>query len=509
MKYNAGLTILESDVGRGQRPQHCRHHDTVEHARISRRQLIAMLAGATSGILTSGYAWAALRVDDASTHPGAVQAFLHAITSGDQAAVQSMLEQDVALAQVADSNGRSAYVLAKLAGHSSIADAILQRGIELDAVEAVFAQNWERLEELAAANPDIMNAAHPIGGNPLFASALTGGDEQYRIRALGTESDGRPEGGSGLTAARAAMNCKDPLGAWLSAIDILSNGGSANAPQALGNSVLHGSVHAKDTRLVSLVIRKGGDVAATDAEGRTPLQLAEYLDWRDGVELLQQHETIDRDHRGSRFAFDANREPFRLLPINDIPGKTQSQLTSLSHFNEERVQAMLKDEPRLVHAISTDAELAIEACGHTGQRDIIRMHLDCGAPLSLPTAISLGDLGYARWLLEGDPLLVHERGPHDIPVMWYPAIGGGSVEAAELLLEFGAPVEQESGGDTALHWAALKGHPDLTRFLLHHGASLQAIGYRQNRDGVTPLQLAVANERTEVAAILREAERRS
>ena len=49
--------------------------------------------------------------------------------------------------------------------------------------------------------------------------------------------------------------------------------------------------------------------------------------------------------------------------------------------------------------------------------------------------------------------------------MWYPAIGGGSVEAAELLLEYGTPVDQESLGNTGLHWAALRGHLDLTRFL--------------------------------------------
>lgn len=477
--------------------------------RFSRRQLIALLAGTTTGFLASSTAWAALRVDDASTHPGAVQAFLQAVTGGALETVGHMLDQDVALARATDSDGRSAYVLAKLSRHEAIADTILKRGIELDAVEAVLAKDWERLESLAAENPAVMNAAHPIGGNPLYASALTGGGEQYRIRSLGTDPDGRPAGGSGLTPARAAMDCREPLGAWLAGIDILSNGGSANAPQAHGNTVLHGAVYAKDARLVGMVIRKEADVAATDANGRTALQLAEYLDWVDGVELLQNQSSIHRDYRGSRFAFDANREAFTLLSIEDIPGKTQSEITGLSHFDEERVQTLLDDEPRLAHAISTDAELAIEACGHTGRRDIMRIHLDCGAPLSLPTAISFGDLDHARWLLENDPLLVHERGPHDFPVMWYPAIGGGSVDAAALLLEFGAPLEQESGGETALHWAALRGHADLTSYLLEQGANSQALGYRQDRKGITPLQLAIAKKRSQVSEILQASERRS
>jgi ankyrin repeat protein len=132
------------------------------------------------------------------------------------------------------------------------------------------------------------------------------------------------------------------------------------------------------------------------------------------------------------------------------------------------------------------------------------MHLDHGAPLSLPTAISLGDLDHARWLLDQDPLLVHERGPHDFPLMWYPAIGGGSVEAAELLLERGAPLEQESGGETALHWAALRGRADLVRYLVERGADTEALGYRQDRAGRTPFGLALANRREDAAAVLRE-----
>lgn len=284
-----------------------------------------------------------------------------------------------------------------------------------------------------------MNAAHPIGGSPLYASGLTGGGEQFRLRSLGCDSNGRPEGGSGRTPARAAMDCRDPLGAWLA-----------------------------------------------------------------GADLLRSHATIARDHRASQFAFNASREPFELLAIDDIPRQQQSQVTGLSHFNRKRVQELLADEPRLIHSISTDAELAIEACGHTGNRDIIRMHLDQGAPLSLPTAISVGDLDHARWLLEQDSRLIHERGPHDFAVMWYPAIGGGSVEAAELLLSHGAALEQESGVETALHLAAMRGHLELIRFLVEQGADIEAIGYRQDRAGRTPLQLALARNREDAARLLRE-----
>ncbi|HEX9795092.1 MAG TPA: ankyrin repeat domain-containing protein [Planctomycetota bacterium] len=369
---------------------------------------------------------------------------------------------------------------------------------------AILAEDWERVEALAAADPGLMNAAHAIGGNPLYASARVGGVEQYRLRSLGCDSDGRPEGGDGRTPGRAAMECADPVGAWIAGIDLLSNGGDVNAPQRDGDSVLHGAVRARDARLVETVLRKGGAADARDAQGRTPLELAGQLRWSEGAALLRNHAAVPRDHRASRMVFNASREAFTLLGIDEVPAAVQSQITGRSHFDAKFIAEQLGKNPRLVHSISTDSELAIEACGHTGARPVIRIHLDHGAPLSLPTAISLGDLEHARWLLQGDPLLVHERGPHDFPVLWYPAIGQGSVAAAELLLEFGAPLEQESGGETALHWAALRGHPDLCVFLVEHGADPRAVGYRQDRSGRTPVQLAQDNGHGAAESVLRQ-----
>lgn len=425
------------------------------------------------------------------------------IRSGDAAAVTRMLDEEPALVRAADRQGRSAFVVAHLSGHPEIGALLLARGLELDVVEAVLAADWERVEALAAREPELMQRAHPIGGTPLYASALVGGSEQYRLRALGCDPDARPTGGSGLSPARAAMDCRDPIGAWLAATDILSNGGDPNAPQARGDSVLHGAVRARDARLVKLVLRKGGSTEARDERERTALSLAKELEWTEGVELLEHEDRIPRDHRASRLAFNHSREPFRLVPIDDVPVDLRRQITGRSHF-DPTVRALLEQEPRLIHAVSTDAELAIEACGHTGQREVIQIHLDHGAPLSLPTAISLGDLDHARWLLKNDPQLVNERGPHDFAVTWYPAIGGGSVEAAELLLEYGADLEQHSGGETALHHAAMRGHVDLVRFLLERDADVHALGYRQDRAGRTPLQAALANEQRDVARLLRD-----
>ena len=471
---------------------------------FSRRKAISLIGLAAAGPWVA----AVSRADVSDNSPPAADtlrpAFLRAVAQGDLPAVAAMLEQNAALAAAKDDNGRSAYILARLGGHSEVATTLLERGIELDIAEAVLAGRWERVDELAAANPEIMNQAHPIGGNPLYASAIGGGRRLFHVRALGADPDGRPAGGSGRTPARAAMDCADPLAAWLGAIDVLSNGADVNAAQAGGDSVLHGAVRARDERLVRLAIRKGADMAATDVAGRTALDLANAMEWEEGAGLLTRHKQIPRDNRSSRFAFTADRQPFQLREIADISRERQHETTSLSHFNVSRVRELLGAEPRLIHAFSADAELAIEACGHTGNREIIRMHLDHGAPLSLPTAVSLGEFEHARWLLEQDASLIYERGPHDIPLMWYPAIGGGSIEALELLLEFGGDIGQDSAGETILHQAAFRNRAELAQRLLELGADATAIGHRQFQEGSTPYAIAVARESEDVLAVFRE-----
>ncbi len=125
--------------------------------------------------------------------------------------------------------------------------------------------------------------------------------------------------------------------------------------------------------------------------------------------------------------------------------------------------------------------------------------------MSLPTATALGDLDTIRFLLDRDPLLVHERGAHDFPVMWYVPLGDGGVETAELLHRYGVAPDQESLGMTALHWCAKDDQRDLAAWLIEKGADVEAIGFKFERDGETPLQLARAKERREIAAMLEKA----
>lgn len=431
--------------------------------------------------------------------------FLDAVRAGDEPYVRRSLVERPALAATRDAAGLSALLHAHLAGHAPIAALLVKAGLELDIAECVFESDWKRMTELATRDPKLVNALHPIGGNLLYAGALAGTPDLYRIRALGCDPDGAPDGGSGRTPARAAMDQRTLSGARIAATDLLSNGSSVVAPQRAGDSVLHGAVRRRSDALVRLALRKGADVGARDVAGRTALDLARELEWSEGAQLLENHQLVPRDHRASRFWIDANGAPVRRPSLDGVSQAVQNQVTGSSHANLARLRELVSADARLIYSVSTDDELAIEACAHTGNREIMRFHLDHGAPCSLPTAASMGDVAMLRHLLDLDPRLIHERGAHDFAPMHYAAIGGGGVEVAALLHERGAPIDQETIGLTALHWSVSRDMPDLTAWLLEKGADVAAVSFKWDRNGQTPLQIAFEEKLDRQIRLLRDA----
>ena len=383
-------------------------------------------------------------------------------------------------------------------------------GLELDLVEAFLAVDWTRMEALAAGDPAALERAHPIGGTPLYAAALVGSHDGYRLRSLGCDPDAAPPGGSGFTPARAALESTRAGWARIALCDVLGNGGDPNAPQRGKSSILHGAVLRRDEALVRLAVRKGAAVQAVDEAGRTARELALELGWKSGAELLLHPERLPRDNRSSRFALDANREPVRRPDLSEVPRAMQNRVTGSSHGKLAVVRELVGSDKRLTFSISTDDELAIEACAHTGARPIIRYHLDQGAPLSLPTAVALGDLDAMRFWLDRDPTLIDERGAHDFPLMWFALLGeekpGGAVAIAELLVRRGASPDQETMGTTTLHLCAKHDTRDLAAYLLEHGADPCAKGYKFHRDGRTPLEIALEEGHSGVAELLRKAQ---
>jgi ankyrin repeat protein len=380
--------------------------------------------------------------------------------------------------------------VAFLHGHEPVARLLLEQGFEPDLVEAAMIPDWPRVEALLDAAPALVNAPHPAGGTALWAAARMGRSGFWRLQSRGADPDARPLGRRGQTPAGGALSCPDPNRAHRAAIELLSNAGSPHARQPHGDTLLHLAGRRGDEYLVRYLLRRGAEPSAHNERGETPLDVARASGHDVVAATLRAEATIPRDHLRLRYAYDASGGAVDFLELWDVPKALQGQVTGSSHNEAERVQRFLEDDARLVFSISSQDELAVEACGHTGNHEIMRMHLDRGAPQSLATSLSLGDLARAKELLAEDPLVIHERGPHDFPMMWYASIGGGGVEAAELLLAHGADVDQETLHTTALHRAARSGQTELACFLVERGADVRARGQLPWAQGLTPAETA-------------------
>jgi ankyrin repeat protein len=77
----------------------------------------------------------------------------------------------------------------------------------------------------------------------------------------------------------------------------------------------------------------------------------------------------------------------------------------------------------------------------------------------------------------------------------------GRTSIVDALLDQGVPVDAGLPGFTALMHAAAYGHVGTARFLIEHGADVNAV----STNGRTPLELAKENKRTEMIALLHDA----
>ncbi len=428
--------------------------------------------------------------------------FRQAVAAGEAERVRAYLERDPGLRYSRDASGRSVFVLAHLAGHPEIGQLLIEHGLELDVVEASIIGDWSRVDALCAVAPGLVNAMHPFGGTAMHAAARFGhGGRLWNLYKYGADPNANPLGPEeGTTPARSALDGSDPAAVDVTVSDLLGNGGDANAAQRAGDTVLHAAAAVGSGYLVKLVLRKHGNPKARNKAGKTPLDVALARGDAEIIALLRHPENVPRDHVSSRFAYDASGGRFEMPPPSGLPATLINTFVGASHGNFDAVKEMAAKYPGLIFGTSSADEMTVEASAHMGRQDMVRFFLDHGAPMSLLTSLTLGEVDRARQLLREDPQRIRERGPHDFPLMWYPAIGGGNVEAMELLLDYGGDLESERLGQTVLHRAAWAGQAALVDLLVDRGADIQA---RQRVDGKTPLDLALEREHAAVAQLLR------
>ena len=190
--------------------------------------------------------------------------------------------------------------------------------------------------------------------------------------------------------------------------------------------------------------------------------------------------------------------------MNTTPTQDQiDQFVAACHGNFEVVREQLAKQPELLNTRSSLDESPLGAAAHVGNREIAEYLIEQGADVDLPAVAMLGDLEAIEGLLDHDADAANGAGAHGIPVLFH-AVAGGSVAAVELLLEHGAdPVTVTGSESGALNMAAARGHGEMARWLLDHGAPTDNTDF-QNK---TPIERAEEGGFTEIAEMIRDARR--
>ncbi|MEP6752054.1 MAG: ankyrin repeat domain-containing protein [Candidatus Dormiibacterota bacterium] len=178
----------------------------------------------------------------------------------------------------------------------------------------------------------------------------------------------------------------------------------------------------------------------------------------------------------------------------DVDYSVVEELVGNAHGNLARVRELLDVHPAALNLRAPWNETAIEAATQMGDKPIIELLVARGAPVDFFTACVLGRTDDVEAELVAAPLRANARGVHDLPALYFAAIGG-DIETAKRLLDAGADVNARAEAAAPIHGAVMGGSADMVRLLLKHDADPSLPDYK----GRGARQLAEDMDRSELA----------
>jgi ankyrin repeat protein len=345
----------------------------------------------------------------------------------------------------------------------------------------------------SAEPPDIFQAA-AAGDVPRATEILNADPQASRSRS----ADGRTPLHFATAAGQPAM-----------VMLLLSRGSELSlGPESPLIAAVNHPDHAAASEISKTLLANASNPNAKRADGKTALELALARGYGDvATMLLHRGATpVGIVHYDRRYLHDLHGKPVTIVTAgNDTNGLAWTAINAfvtVAHFDFDKVKQLLAATPALLNTRSSWDELAIEASAHVGHFPMAQWLAEQGAPVSTCTAALLGIESMVKEALAADPLSIHERGAHDIPILAYAAYAKEQTAIAEALLKAGADVHAPALGMTVLHLAAQKGYVALAECVLAHGADVNAAAPYKGKP-TTPLGVAVLAKQVEVEKLLR------
>jgi ankyrin repeat protein len=194
-----------------------------------------------------------------------------AIRRGDRDEVRGRLEADPSLVD-AEVDGVSAIRAAAYAGHADLADELISLGAEPDVFDAAAIGDVERVRALVDDEPGLAKDSAGDGFTALHLAAWFGHPKVAEL-LLGRGADPQAVAGNGteLQPLHSAAAGGHPVIAHL----LLDRGADIDARQQGGVTPLHSAAHRGDTEMVALLLGRGADPSAATDDGKLAADLTD------------------------------------------------------------------------------------------------------------------------------------------------------------------------------------------------------------------------------------------
>lgn len=214
-----------------------------------------------------------------------VNAFQEQVKKGDLAGVQAALAEDPGLLNATNEAGQSALLLAKYYRQEKIAGYLLSLGPALDVFNASAAgQTGAALQQIER-DPALLESHSGDGWTPLHLAAFFGHrDLANALLDRGADINSRSTNAMKNTPLHAAAaGGHTPLVEFL-----LKQGADPNATQEGGWTALHSAAQAGNREMVETLVAHGANLNARAANEQAPLDLALMQGRQDVAELLEE-----------------------------------------------------------------------------------------------------------------------------------------------------------------------------------------------------------------------------